>query len=199
MRFELNKQEALLENWNPRRELHGEDPQPAGDLKIVANLDAGELAQFHPALRSMLFCKNGDGGPDMVNKQLDAPNLRFPKLKTPLKWDDEVVGAYLTIEHGLGGKSDLGFEQCKVNNFEIDPTEGGRFTLTLRVQCHPGEREAGKLYLLQGEKITVTLTPPEEGDDLPIEKDAPLNKAGTESEGGKRRGRKNSAATAPLV
>jgi hypothetical protein len=193
MMFALEKQECILENFNPRREIHGEDPQPASDLKLVANLDAGELALFHPTLRSFLFWKAEDDGPDMVNAQLDTPNVRFPKLKTPLRWDDEVVGAYMTIEHGLGGKSDLNFEQCKVNNFDIEPAEGGRFTLTVRVQCHPGEREAGKLYLLQGEKITVTLTPPE-SDQAQIP-DKALNTAG---DAAPKRGRGKSR-TAELV
>lgn len=197
MNFDLEQQECVLENFNPRREIHGEDPQPASDLKFIANLSADVLALFSPTLRFCLFHKVGAADdPDMINRITERPNLRFPKLK-PLGWDDEMVGAHVTVDHGLGGKSDLNFEDCKVNNFTIEPAEGGRFTLTFRVQCHPGEREAGKLYLAQGQKVTVTIKSPAESDDLPANS-APLNTAGNESApNGSKRGRKS--RTAALV
>lgn len=55
--FELDAVEAKLNSYTPRRELHGEDPQPAASLAFAVNLDADALAMFAPTLRSSLFHK----------------------------------------------------------------------------------------------------------------------------------------------
>lgn len=44
--FELDGVEAKLNSYTPRRQPHGDDPQPAASLAFAVNLDADALAMF---------------------------------------------------------------------------------------------------------------------------------------------------------
>lgn len=197
MQFELEKQNATLENFAPRQETRGSDKSPAADLKLSVNMPNDVLAQFAPSLRSALYWKAGVN--DLANVTHEAPNLRHPKM-SGFKWSDEVVGACVTISHGIGGPSDLTFEGCKVGSFRVEPQEGGTVLIDFRVQCKPDEHQAGKLYLLQGTAVELTVTPPAVEDDATdLAGDKPLNQAGTESEGGRRGGRRGPAAHSTVL
>lgn len=90
------------------------------------------------------------------------PNLRFPSMGG-LKWAKDLVGYTMVIEHGLGGASDITLLDCKVNNFKIDPKEGGTVEVKFRVQCSTSldERTLGKLSLLIQNEVPIMLTAPE--------------------------------------
>lgn len=173
--FELTQATAKLTSFNPRRELHGDDPQPAADLKIEFAMANDDLALFHPTLKSLLYHFDPQIGGDLVDaakKDEDAsyaPHLRFPKLG-PLKWDNELFGATVTIHYGL--KHGIVLQGCNVNSFVLEPQNGGTVTTSLRVQGHPGEKESGKLCTLIGGEITISVEPPkaDEQSDDDIEK-----------------------------
>lgn len=171
MQFELTKTKALLVNVNPRAELHGEDKKPAGDLKLLVDLANDDLAMFSPSLKSLLYHWDAQMGGDLVDvakRDEDkhyAPHLRMPKL-APLKWEDEIIGASVTVHHGV--KSDIKLELCSVNEFRIEPKQGGTVSLGFRVQAHPDEKAFGKLCSLIGTDVDITVIPPaadETGDD----------------------------------
>lgn len=64
------------------------------------------------------------------------------------------------MTHGVG--SDLVLNNCKVNNFTIDPKEGGSVELKFRVQSSDvDERTLGKLALLVQNQVDITLDAPE--------------------------------------
>lgn len=182
--FELDAQNCQLKNFNARVELVGEEKRPAADLQLLMNVENTFLAHFAPTLRAMLYHQQGIGN-DLANATHAAPNLRYPKL-AKLSWDDEVIGARVVIAHGLGGKSDLEFAQCKVNKFRLEPQEGGTCIVEFRVQCYPDEKQAGKLFQLQGLDCDVTVEPPEaepnllDGTSVRAELDKPPNTAGEE-------------------
>lgn len=159
--FELDAVEAKLNSYTPRRELHGEDPQPAASLAFAVNLDADALAMFAPTLRSSLFYKSAHEGGDMVDQIADAADLRYPEIAKALHWDREIVGAEVVIDHGLGGKSAIELGGCDVDNFTLQAMQGGRVIVTFRVACHPDEKQSGKLAFLIGEAVTLSLSPPE--------------------------------------
>lgn len=154
--FSLKNDVATLIDFNPRCELHGEDPKPACDLKIGMSVSNGLLAEFHPTLRSFLFEKDAsqlDLGDDGLTK------LRMPKLG-PLKYGEELVGAEVTIHRGLGGKSDIVLPGCQINNFTLDAQEGGSVKLSFRIIAHPDEKQAGRLFSAMGNEIDITIEPP---------------------------------------
>lgn len=167
MRFELREANCRLLNVNPRPELHGEDKKAAADLKLQTHLPNGELAQLHPNLKHLLYVKDTDR-PDLVS-QADpehATMLRFPQMQPPLKWQGEIVGATITVHRGISPKSDLVIEGAIVNEFRLEPLEGGSVVATFRVQFHPEEKAIGKLCMLTGTDIVVTVAPPAEQGEL---------------------------------
>lgn len=167
--FTLQGQTVKLMSFNPRRELHGETPEPAADLKIEATLVNDELAMFHPTLKSLLYHYDSQLAGDLVDvakKDEDAsyaPHLRFPKLG-PLKYEADVVGATVSIAYGL--KSAIIMQGCEINGFVLEPQNGGSVVVSFRVQGHPDEKSAGKLCTLIGCEIDLTIDAPDLGGDV---------------------------------
>lgn len=167
MKFSLEGKQVKVVNVNPRAELHGQEPKSACDIKIEAILPNTDLAEFHPTLKSLLYVKDTDR-PDLVS-QADpehATMLRFPQLKGPLKWDGEIVGATVTIHYGTTEKSHVVLPTSLVNEFRLEPLEGGSVVLTCRIQAHPDEAQFGKLCTLVGTEIPVSIAPPVEQAEL---------------------------------
>lgn len=166
MKFALKEETCRLQNVNPRPELHGENPKPAADLKLEVTLPNDELAQFDRRLKPFLYEKE-TSQPDLIS-QADTDHLtqlRFPALGLPLKWAGEQVGGKLIVHRGIGPKSDLVIEDPIVNEFRIEPLEGGSVVVTFRVQFHPDEKAIGKLCMLTGTDIVVSVEPPKDVED----------------------------------
>ena len=167
MKFELTRQNCLLANFNPRRELHGDNPEPAADVTLSTNLPSAELAQFHPTLRNFLYHFDSSKA-DLADQasEDDAPHLRIPELKYPLGFEGEVIGAKVTIHYGTTDKSAIVLTGCNLSNFKIDPKDGGTITVGFRVQAHPDEKQAGKIYTMQGLQVEVSVEPPQADPEL---------------------------------
>lgn len=162
--IELEQQDATLLNYNPRTELHGQDPTPAADVRFAFNAASGDvLPMLDPTLRSFLFFKSGTKQHDLASQGHEAPDLRFPKLAKPLAWSVTLEEAELTIHRGLGGISDLVFTLAKVKKpLLIAPQQGGTVVVEIQVQCYPDEKQAGALFTLMGQKISVSFKPGKE-------------------------------------
>ncbi len=170
LKIEFSRQKAFLENVNARSELHGEERTPAGDIKISVEVHNNTLAHFHPSLKSALYFNDSARPKDLAEQGLEErpdhlPHLRMPNLEAPLKWRDEMTGGTLTVHYGIGGQSDLVFQDVRVNNFQLTPKEGGTVEISMRIQAHPDEAQFGKLCgggLIQSQ-IEVSLKAPEPG------------------------------------
>lgn len=170
MAFELDDfTDAKMTSINARSEKHGPDElHPAIDLSFQVEAANDILSFLDGGLLSALYHKTaasdseGQHPLDGVDQASHLPNLRFPMLG-PLKWQKEYAGYDLTIQHGLGGKSDIQLTDCKVNGFSIDAKEGGTVLLKFRVQCSTGlnEKTLGKLALLVQHEVPIMLTAPE--------------------------------------
>lgn len=150
--LELDKASAVLENLNPRTEKHGNEKVPAATLKISTSKGADLLAFFEPTLRDTLFIEK----PDLAGGVLE---VRYPHIGYPLTLDGEMTGAKVAIEYGV--KAPMEFDECKIDDFKITPQDGGSVIFSFRVHCKPDEKQIGKLYLLQEQGITVSVTPAE--------------------------------------
>lgn len=174
MAFELEDfTPAKLCSINARSEKHGPDElHPAVDLKFQLDAPNTILSHLDGALLSSLYHKSEAGGQggqqslDGVDEAVNLPNLRFPFMGT-IKWAKEYAGYTLTIEHGLGGASDIQLLDCKVNEFRINPKEGGTVELSFRVQCSTNltEKTMGKLALLVQHEVPTMLEAPEVKDE----------------------------------
>ena len=167
-RFELEEPtEVTVQHVNLRGEKHGDETVPAVDLKLSLQIGNDVLSMFDGHLKSALYFKRAEPASDEqgdlegVKPVSDMPNLRFPLLG-PLKWEAEHTGYTLVIDLGLGGKSALQIDDCKVNNFTVSPLEGGTVEVAWRVQSsNLPEKVLGKLGGIIGHEVDVTLTGPE--------------------------------------
>jgi hypothetical protein len=179
MRLELKAQAAFFMHFNGRSELHGEERQPAGDIKFRVTTTNNVLDQLHKTLKHALFFHDvNDPGRDLADKAMEdnpdhLPHKRFPELEGPVKWAGEMVGGKLTVHYGLGGKSDIVLPDIKLNKVAIHPKDGGTVEVEFRVQAHPDEKQAGKLYALIQKEVTITVEPPQAQDDLVGQAQAP--------------------------
>jgi hypothetical protein len=167
MKFALAAVSAYLINVNPRAEIHGEDKKPAGDLKIKVDLGNECLAMFAPTLKHALYHFDKSVEADLVDKAQEhekgyAPHIRFPFLPA-IKWEDKTIGAQVTIHQGIPGTAahDISLDLCNVDNFQIEPKQGGTCSITFRVQAHPSETDFGKLCAIIGCPISLSIAPPE--------------------------------------
>lgn len=169
---------ARLSSVNNRAEMHGTEPKPAVDLKFSFDAPNLILAQFDRNLLKALYfkAKGGDAAGqqttlDGVEAVSDVPNLRMPRLGLPLTWDHDLTGYTLTIDPGLGGRSNLTLADCEVNSFKLEPKEGGTVTIGLRVQTSKGldEPTLGRLASLVQHDVSIQLDPPEVAQEsLPV-------------------------------
>jgi hypothetical protein len=162
---------AKLTSVNCRSELHGKENVPAVDLKFTFDAQNIILSEFDDWLLTALYYRNdkpseaeaAQGSLDGVEVVSDVPNLRMPLLASPIKWTKEYTGYELTIDMGLGGKSNVVLGDCAVNNVAFEPKEGGTVAVTVRVQCTKGltEKVLGKLATLVQHDVAILLSPPE--------------------------------------
>lgn len=175
MRIELTDKKVLFVHFSGRSEIHGNEREPAGDIKIRATLPNTILKDFHGTLLPALyFHDTANPGNDLADKAMEdkpdyLPHRRFPNMASPLKWQDNMVGGVLTIHHGISARSDLVLKDIEVHKFEIAPKDGGTVELSFTVKCKPDEKQAGKLYQLIQNEVNITLTAPkpdelQEGD-----------------------------------
>lgn len=157
--FTLENQKAKLINVNPRAEKHGDENALACDLKFEIRTSNDVLAEFHHSLKSA-FYKEPDQG-NLIDEPGTLSQLKFPDMG-PVSYDMELSGHELTIHYGIGGKSDLSIDDCRVNHFRLHPQEGGTVIVTFRVQGNPSEYVIGKLCSMIQEEINISLTAPGE-------------------------------------
>lgn len=159
----------LLAHVTVRSEVHGEEREPAGDIRLESDLPNDFLNVFSPDLKRLLYCFDKGRERDLADQGKAhepgfAPDLRLPKLVSPLKWDEEIAGARVTVRVA-GTKQEVVLQPAKVNEFRFSPLDGGTVSFSMRVQYHPGEREAGKLAVLVQQEVEVTLEFPDVSGD----------------------------------
>lgn len=145
MTVELSRQNATLANLNVRTELHGEDRVPAADLKLEFGLTADDLALFSPTLRASWYDKQS--------------KLLAPEVDGPFDVHGKVVGATVIVHFGVGGKSDIVLGVCEVDQYKLQPADGGSVLFYCRVKCMPDKKQIGELYELQQLQIEVSIEP----------------------------------------
>ena len=179
MTFELKTPTTVsLENVSTRIEHHGDAHVLAVDLKVVLTSNNKTLDLFHPKLREALFCSlasdaskaAGQGEIDLPVS--DLPNMTFPMIDYPIKWDLELSGFVARIDYGLGGDADIVLNLCTLKRFKFSPIEGGSVAVefTISSAADIDERIAGKLSVMQQQPISITLLAPAlvEGDVIDV-------------------------------
>lgn len=162
LKIELAAVLMTLSNVNVRAEIHGPDREPASDLKLEANMSNDILVQLAPDLKGHLYHYD-DARSDLSEKGKKEPgflpHLRFPKMcGKALPWNDEMKAKIAIVEKGAKKAIEL---EGKVNQVEFEPKDGGTVFFKFRFQCKPNEQIFGKLGMLIGAEVEVTLAPAE--------------------------------------
>lgn len=169
MTFELTTPTTVsLENVSTRIEHHGESHVLAVDLKVLLTANNQMLDVFHPKLREALFCSlasdaaKAAGQEEMELPVSDLPNMTFPMIDYPIKWDLELSGFVARVDYGLGGDADIVLNQCTLKKFRFSAIEGGSVAIEFNISSSADidERIAGKLSVMQQQSIGITLLAP---------------------------------------
>lgn len=153
-----------LAKANPRKEHHGEDLVQAISLRLRWTTTNEYLELVHPQLKAMLFWRPPEleAQGNVVGVPETTPCLRVPIVGLPLKVELAFSGYTLSIEHGIDESSALELYVCTLDKFTVDAKEGGsviiEWSLASNKEITP--KLIGELCSLEGQEISVTLTPP---------------------------------------
>lgn len=171
--------DVKLRHVQTRMEKHGEDDVPALDLAISVTGGNALLDMIHSDLRAMLFKpldpQAADGQQEIDLPVDDRPSVRVPGLTLPIKIDREQVGMTLKVAYGATGKQDMVLGAVKLSKPKVASLiEGGSCELHFNLSSTDvSEKVIGKLSLLQGHEISITLTAPEVEDVKPDPRNDP--------------------------
>lgn len=157
LELEFQNAQAHLEAFKPDTDKVEGALVPVAYLHFSSNQDADILAFFEPTLKAFYFDENGPR--DLA---LGLP-LRDQHAVFPHARDEEMCGAVLKVEYGLGTMT---FVDVILDKFTLSPRDGGRVIVTMRAKVRADEAQAGKLYMLQKQEVRITLEPVDQ-EDLP--------------------------------
>lgn len=154
MPFALKKQKALLAHLNVRIEKHGEDNVLANDIKIQADVSNTFLNQLAPGLLQALYKAEGD------QREIPMPDAHLPVLVhenlEPLVFNVNMTGATFVI-HGERKADNIEFSEVKIKKISCECKQGGTVSITFRAQVLPEPAHAGKVDLLLGGDVKVSV------------------------------------------
>ena len=173
--FSITEQTAKM-HFTSRSQKEGDQRVPAATLSISFSAPNDILSEFDPDLKASLYRRPHPGEGDVADRadtRLDDPHylprLRFPKMQNNIVLEHKIVGAIVTIHHGLGGKSDLVMDECTVDAFKFDPQDGGTVIVTFNVACKPSGDQVSEIHGKQDQEITISIEPPQDKQGSLIE------------------------------
>lgn len=166
MTFAITERKTLkLTNAKGRKEIHGEENVQAIDLRFSGAFSNEVLSLFHAALPAALYTVEGPSASDDAQQEMRLPVsdldvLRFERMRYPLKWDGDIMGATLSIYWGTGKPMVL--QLCKVTDFAFEPINGGAVKIDFRVSSAADitEKILGRTGIMMGDDVEITLEPP---------------------------------------
>lgn len=166
--IEITDQSARV-SLTARVEKHGPANVPAATLKFKFNGSNDFLSNIDPTMKPSIYRRPHKGESDIADgadTRLDDPNylpcIKHPNLIGELVFSNKVVGATLTIDRGLGDKSNLVLSDVTADNFKAIPLEGGTCSYSFDVDVTPSIDQAGPVFMLNGQDVVLSLDPPRE-------------------------------------
>lgn len=163
--FNLSKSNAKITNLNLRAEKHGDQNQPACDIKVAVDLPAERLDDISPGLCESLFRRPGAGDQLPLVEVGKKPEPGFTALKhpglEPVKVNQKFPGYELTVHAPEQDEDATFFAGAEVKSFTITAREGGTATVVFSVGVQVDEEDiAALLPYLRDPDAVLTLVPP---------------------------------------
>lgn len=146
--IEIEQAKMRLASMSVGMQNHGDQEVPVTYLKCEIDVSAQELAMFSSTARDAWFDRS------------DPPQLRVKEVTEPYDIEGKVKGATVTIHRGLNDeKSNLRMVDCDVDDYKLEPKNGGGVTFFCKIACFPGDSQLGHLYRGQRKRFEITIAP----------------------------------------
>lgn len=157
--FALVKERVLFVNMNIRAENHGDEKEPACDLKFELSAPNSILKKIRPGLLESFY--EGD------RQQADIEGDFLRKLKHPqigaLSYDWEIPRTVLRIHDATDEFQDVVLGGGKTNKFRLTMLDGGTVKIGFRCQfSKPDEDSIAALMRVLSQNVPISLTSEEE-------------------------------------
>lgn len=154
------------------------DEQPGAQLLLQATLGVGVLAMFDGFLPGILYRKS-TGKKQGELEGIDTAELTaVGEHVKRLPWVYEQTGCEITIDLGMGGKSNVTLSDVKVHRLSMRPEQKGVVIQWTADAPGLNDTTRGKLTGLKSTDVQMLLTGPEVDDSQgDIEEEAPKSPA----------------------
>lgn len=150
-----------LSHLNIRDEKHGPESVSALDADLVIEGGNSILALLHAGLKDALFYRSDDTEDQGTIESVEeiAPDLRFPKMASTIKWDLEQTGMDVKVVFGTADeRSNIHLSDCKVKVKSFSVSEGGSCAITMQASTsNIPDGALDKLRRLLNRQIDITL------------------------------------------
>lgn len=152
--------EVTLATFTKREETHGDEKVAAVSVTLELTGANTLLDAIDPQIRHALY-KAVDDQDQLPGVEPATPVLRCNSFeKHTLTAAHE--GWTLAVDEGIDETTPMKFGGCKVDRLQVEAKQGGSIVLRFRVGTSDLDAERlGKLGMLHGHSMWITLTPPE--------------------------------------
>lgn len=180
------KTKARVTSVSINGENHGKDIQPAVTLSLKMTVGNDWLAHLSGHLKGSFYMKGKSQveQPELPGTEVsDMPVLRMPDAGA-LPWTKEYTGLELTIDHGIGGESDIVVTDCKADNIVLTFKEGGSVEVDFKLKSNKAdEHTRGQLTSTIKRDIEIMVSGPEPDAQQPLEGAKPAAKKAPKAKG----------------
>ncbi|MEY5100124.1 MAG: hypothetical protein RJA36_2843 [Pseudomonadota bacterium] len=154
--FKIKKFDTLSDKDREPSEKHG--------LQLYfcdGDLPAHMIGMLDPALPTVVYAP-GDKAKQGSLEGMDTEIVTSAGSKMGVvSWAEESTGYTLTIDYGMGAKSNIVLEDCKVSGLKWKAKPGSVEVKRLIVESpNATEKIIGKVGVLKSTKVSITLLPP---------------------------------------
>lgn len=158
--FQIEKfTESKLASITNRAEKHGDEEVPAVSLGFEIEAANNILDSIDPALRHALYVAV-EAQEEIPGIEPSTPVLRCNSIdRVALTTKHE--GWTLTVDDGIDDTQALAFGGCKIDKLSVEPRQGGKVVLRLRVGTRDiSALKLGKIGMHIGQSVWIMVRPP---------------------------------------
>jgi len=114
----------------------------------------------------------GQGELSLPRADVELTKRKCVFVETPIRFKKEFDGYTIVFHRGATEKSDISLSEVKLDDFTVDPHDGGSVLLGCNAYMKPPVEQRGYIDHMSKTEIEITLTPPEAKQEDMLEKPA---------------------------